>query len=1199
MEYRILGPIEVLEGGVPVDIGSRQQRALLALLIVNVNRVVSTERILEEFWPDDPEGKEKTLWVYISRLRSTLEPDREARSRNTVLITRDHGYSLHLDPNDIDAFVFEQKVERGRTLVRDNPTAASKGLSEALALWRGDVLEDFAYDEFAQAEIARLGELRLVATEDRIDADLRSGLHRDTIGELVGIAREYPLRERPVSLLMTALYRSGRQADALRAFQVYKRTVGEELGIEPSPELSRLEEQVLLHDPRLAPVRTDGALLATTEIKNPFKGLHAFSEADVATFFGRDRLVTDIVRRLSGDRNLLALIGASGSGKSSVLRAGLIPAIRKGAVGDPESWIVAQMVPGARPFTELEAALLRSTLDSPDSLAELLDHTEDGLQRAALRLLPEDSGRLLLVIDQFEEIFTLVESEEERSRFIRNLEVALSDPHGRIVVVIALRADFYDRPLEYATFANLLSEGVVNTVPLSPDELEAAAERPAAIAGVQLEPTLLSRLLTDVAGQSGGLPLFQYALTELFDRRSGALLTASVYREMGGVQGAITRRAEELFGTLDVDEQEACKQLFLRLVTIIDAESWGRRRVAASEIVTIAVDTVDLQTVLERFGSFRLLTFDRDHVSGSPTVEVAHEALLGEWDRLRGWIEDGRDDLAHHARFTTALTEWRTSGDKVDYLLAGERLADYEQWARASTLRLSTPEQHFLDASIDRREEQFRSEAQRSARESKIDQQSRRRLWGLAGGGALFALVVIGILIAVFGGGPPRIVLVHGVAGDFGINDLMLAGADAVERESGIEIERLEPLIDPEADLRHLAETGAALIIVGREFDLDMERVAPDYPEVRFVGIDPVAVHIELPSLTEIHFAVQDSAFLAGAAAARTSRTGVIGFVGGLQSLPAETSRTGFEQGAIFADPNVTVVSRYLGPVENPRATAKIRPDLAYEVSTAIFESGADVIFHDAGESGAGVLRAAREMSTSRQLWVIGSDTDEYQTTTSEIDRSHILSSTIKRYDSAVVEVIDAFLNDSLESGEIVLGLDEDAVGLSRSGDHLSGIDGFLKNLDGDVAFGHVNVLGHSLMGPQWQGEPDVTIRLDMTETSCVPGTVGDGELEDGRVRVERGTVVVFEYTNRTDGIGGVSLRTVPPGVSLADLNEEAKDGIPASYGDMLAISLVEPGAKTKVAAVMAGSPFASSCFRFESVGSTTDFPALIVSPGT
>jgi basic membrane lipoprotein Med (substrate-binding protein (PBP1-ABC) superfamily)/DNA-binding SARP family transcriptional activator len=1198
MEYHVLGPLEVLEGSSPVDIGSRQQRALLALLLVNVNRVVSTDRILEEFWPDDPEGKEKTLWVFISRLRSSLEPGREARSRNAVLITRDHGYSLRIDPDDIDSHRFERTVEQGRALVRDHPAAASEHLREALDLWHGSAFEDFAYDEFAQMEIARLEELRLVATEDRIDADLRSGLHRDVIGELVGLVREYPLRERPVSLLMTALYRSGRQADALRAFQMHARTIGEELGIEASPELCRLEEQVLLHDPRLVPARTTAERVVGEGMENPFKGLRAFSEADVGRFFGRDRIVTELVRRLADDRRLLGLIGASGSGKSSILRAGLIPAIRKGAVGDSDNWLIAQMVPGARPFTELEAALLRSTLDAPDSLAELLDHAEDGLQRAALRMLPEDSGRLLLVIDQFEELFTLVESEEERGRFVRSLEVALSDPHGRIVVVIALRADFYDRPLEYVGFAGLLSEGVVNTMPLTPDELEVAAEQPAAMAGVQLETTLLARLLTDVAGQSGGLPLFQYALTELFDRRSGDLLTAEVYEDMGGVQGAITRRAEDLFQTFDPAEQEACRQLFLRLVTIVGVEAWSRRRVAASEVTSIDVDIVDLQTVLEKFGSFRLLTFDRDYVSGSPTVEVAHEALLGEWSRLRGWIEDGRDDVLRHARLTAAITEWRSSSENADYLLSGERLRNYEQWALGSTLRLIAPEQRFLDESIDQREEKHQRETQRSARESKLDGQARRRLWGLGGVVVLLGVIFIGILMAVFGAKPIRIVVVHGARGDLGINDLMAAGAAAAERGLDITIERLEPLIDPEADLRQLADTGAALIIVSREYDLDVERVAPDYPEVRFVAIDPVALHIELPNITEMHFAVEDSAFLAGAAAARMSKTGVVGFVGALQTLPSERSRTGFEQGARYGDPDVTVLSTYLGPVENPRATARARPQLAYEVSTVIYGKGADVVFHDAGESGAGVLKAARELSTDQHLWVIGSDTDEYQITLSEIDRSHVLSSAIKRYDTAVSEAIEAFLDDSLETGELTLGLAEDGVGLSRSGDQLGEIDGYLKNLDGEVAFGHINVFGNSLIGPEWQRDPDLVIKLEMTETACVGESSGDRDLLDGRIRVERGSVVVFEYTNRTDVVGGLAIRTIAPGVSLSELREEAKDGIPVSFDAVLGISAVEPGATTRVAALMTGSPFVPNCFLFDATNSPTDFPALIVSAG-
>ena len=195
-----------------------------------------------------------------------------------------------------------------------------------------------------------------------------------------------------------------------------------------------------------------------------------------------------------------------------------------------------------------------------------------------------------------------------------------------------------------------------------------------------------------------------------------------------------------------------------------------------------------------------------------------------------------------------------------------------------------------------------------------------------------------------------------------------------------------------------------------------------------------MALHVTAPNITEIHFAVEDSAFLAGAAAARTTKTGVVGFIGGYQSLPSESARTGFEQGVVFEDPDVTVMSMYMGPVDNPGVKARTQPDLAAELAMAMYTDGADIIFHDAGESGLGVVQAARDLSDPSHLWVIGSNTDAYHTTSSEIDRSHVLTSTIKRYDAAVVEAVDAFLRDSLASGDIVLGLQEDGVGLSDAG---------------------------------------------------------------------------------------------------------------------------------------------------------------------
>ncbi len=317
--------------------------------------------------------------------------------------------------------VDSRAAQRGWAIVRDDPVAAAETLRTALDLWRGEPLEDFTYEPFAAAEITRLDGLRLDTVENRIEADLRCGLANELVVELEGLVDGSPLRERPISQLVLALYRSGRQAEALQALQRYRTRLREELGLEPSPELRRLEEQVLLHDDRLRPPRLVRAVRAGTSdapVDNPFKGLRAFGEADVADFFGRERLVADLVARLVRGERLLSLVGPSGSGKSSALFAGLVPALRKEAVVGSDSWLVASMVPGSYPMVELEAALLRSSVDPPDSLAEQLTDGGLGLLRAVLRVLPEDSSRLVLVVDQFEELFTLVGDLEARERFL-------------------------------------------------------------------------------------------------------------------------------------------------------------------------------------------------------------------------------------------------------------------------------------------------------------------------------------------------------------------------------------------------------------------------------------------------------------------------------------------------------------------------------------------------------------------------------------------------------------------------------------------------------------------------------------------------------------------------------------------------------------------------------------------------------------
>ena len=313
LDFQALGPLEVTREGEAVDLGPYKQKSLLALLLADVNRVVSTDRIMDALWGDDADGKEKTLWAYISRLRSALEPDRTNRGESSILLTKDPGYMLAAEPETVDVLRFEHALWEARDVADSDPAAAVELLDCALAMWRGDAFADFAYEDFARNESGRLAELKLEAQELSTECRLQLGQAGELISALEALTRENPYRERPVGQLMTALYRSGRQAEALRAFERHRRIVVEELGIEPSPDLRLLEEQILLHDDRLTTRdrEPDGVLVAKGDRSNPYKGLHAFDETDEQTFFGREHLVAELLRRLDGGDRLLAVAPGS------------------------------------------------------------------------------------------------------------------------------------------------------------------------------------------------------------------------------------------------------------------------------------------------------------------------------------------------------------------------------------------------------------------------------------------------------------------------------------------------------------------------------------------------------------------------------------------------------------------------------------------------------------------------------------------------------------------------------------------------------------------------------------------------------------------------------------------------------------------------------------------------------------------------
>ena len=486
------------------------------------------------------------------------------------------------------------------------------------------------------------------------------------------------------------------------------------------------------------------------QLSNPYKGLRAFQEADMADFFGRTGLIGQWLTRLGEDdpdSRFLTIIGPSGSGKSSAVDAGLVPALRQGALPGSADWFVVQMVPGGNPTQELAAALLRITANPLADLFATLTNDSRGLLNAVQQSLPDVTSQLLLVIDQFEELFTVTQDETERNRFLDSLVVAVRDPNSQLRVIITMRADFYDRPLLYANFGDLMRKRTEVVLPLSPSELKQAISGPAERIGLHLEPGLVEAIVQDVGQQPGTLPLLQYALTELFEQREGNRLTLEAYRNSGGVMSALARRADELYQALDASGQAACTQLFLRLVALGEGTEDTRRRTPQSEILSIATEHQAMTNVIDTFGKYRLLTFDRDPNTRSPTIEIAHEALIRNWGRLRSWLEASRDDLQIQRRLTSAAAEWQSAQRDASYLASGVRLDQFETWARTTTLALNSLESDYLTASVTEREVRQAADEKRKAQEFKTAQRAQTferaaRILGIVGVLAILATVI-------------------------------------------------------------------------------------------------------------------------------------------------------------------------------------------------------------------------------------------------------------------------------------------------------------------------------------------------------------------------------------------------------------------------------------------------------------------------
>ncbi|HSG80171.1 MAG TPA: BTAD domain-containing putative transcriptional regulator [Acidimicrobiia bacterium] len=710
MEIRVLGPVALVDGGADVPLGGPRQQSVLAVLTALAGETVSTDRLIDEIWGEDPPPAAKnSLQSMVSNLRRIVATD------GAISLDRTGpGYVLRCPGDRVDAQVFVAAVDRARSRLTEDPLAAESDLSGALGLWNGGAYAGVSDDiPVLQAERVRLEELRVRAIGYRIEASLALGRHGEVVGELDTLVAAHPLNEEFARLQMLALYRSGRQSEALRAMSRLRRTLGDELGIDPSPDLRELEQRILDQDPALGTVGDPAA--RRTDLPNPYKGLRPFGEADARDFFGRDAMVTEIVDRIdrAGPGGFTAVVGASGSGKSSLVSAGVVPRLRSGAIDGSDAWVVCSMYPGSRPMEELEAAVLSAAPDASVAVIELLA-AEDGLRRAA-RLLAGDDGQLLLVVDQAEELFTLAGA-DQRERFIDTMTGALDDERARVRVVFTLRADYLSAPLADPRLADLLRAGTLLVPPMSPAEVEEAIVGPAERVGATVDPRLVAVAVGEVEGHPGALPMLQHALTETFERRTSDRLTREDYEAVGGVTTALANTADRVLGALGDAGRSAARLVLLRLVTPGEASADTRRRVLVSEVRDSGPDAEGVSTILGAFAATRLLVFDVDPISGEATVEVSHEALLSEWTVFRTWIAEAREDLRMEQRLRALAADWQANGRGEGFLLRGNNLARFLGWRGGSSIPLESALAAYLDASVGQEREAERLRVRRRRR---------------------------------------------------------------------------------------------------------------------------------------------------------------------------------------------------------------------------------------------------------------------------------------------------------------------------------------------------------------------------------------------------------------------------------------------------------------------------------------------------
>lgn len=680
MGIAVLGPLEV--DGHTNGLGPRD-RVVLSALVVRAAGPVSSEGLADALWGERlPASWAKVVQGCVVRLRKRLGA--------AAIESGSFGYRLALSDDELDFRLFERALERARdALAGGDSERASYVAQEALDLWRGRALEDLDEWEPGRVEAQRLEGLRMDAEELLVEAETDAGHALAVLEHARALVAQAPFRERRWALLATALYQAGRQREALGAIKRARTMLVDELGLDPGPELARLEGLLLRQDPSL-----DIPMSREVSPVCPYRGLLPYGAENADSFFGRDVDVAACLRRLR-DSRVLAVVGPSGVGKTSLVRAGVVASLVRGGAA------VLVTTPGAHPL---------------DSLIGLKPH-----------------GRQALVVDQAEEAVTLCADLGERERFFTALAGHVRAGGG---LVLSLRADHLGDLAPYPDIARVLEEGLYLLGPMSEPDLRTAIEGPARRAGLRLEPGLVDLLVREVEGEPAALPLLSHVLRETWEQREGPTLTVDGYRATGGIRDAVAKSAESLYDSMNYAQRQRLRSLLLRLVMPTDDGEPVRARVPRTKV---AADDAHRQLV-EQLVDARLVSIDGD------TLQIAHEALVRVWPRLRGWLDDDLDGQRLFRHIVGAADAWDAMGRPDSELYRGARLSRVLQWRDSASPDLNDAETEFLAASTALSEIELRAAETRLARERSVN----RRLRGsLAGVGVLLVVALVTGVLAV------------------------------------------------------------------------------------------------------------------------------------------------------------------------------------------------------------------------------------------------------------------------------------------------------------------------------------------------------------------------------------------------------------------------------------------------------------------